>query len=158
MVGSRGKGIGKDGRRLMSQPRGIHVDAVGILVIAGRHTHTHRLVLGRFSHVFAACALSDLHAAEDGSLYVADFGSYCIFRYAADDARGQVVAGEDGKQLMDVDYLKDISMQHDRCSALEKVLDSTAAVQSRTSIVRLLHQKGTASSSRTPLTWSQARV
>ncbi|CAE7198088.1 Trim71 [Symbiodinium sp. CCMP2592] len=46
--------------------------------------------------------------AEDGSLYVADFTSFCVFRFAADDSRGRVVAGEDGKQLMDVDYLKDI--------------------------------------------------
>ena len=45
---------------------------------------------------------------EDGSLYVADFTSFCVFRFAADDSRGHVVAGEDGKQLMDVDYLKDI--------------------------------------------------
>mmetsp|Transcript_148352 Transcript_148352/g.210728 ORF Transcript_148352/g.210728 Transcript_148352/m.210728 type:complete len:376 (+) Transcript_148352:39-1166(+) len=70
-AGGRGKGFGKDGRRLMSQPRGIHVES-------------------------------------DGSLYVADFTSFCVFRFAADDSRGRVVAGEDGKQLMDVDYLKDI--------------------------------------------------
>ncbi|CAE6918627.1 E3 ubiquitin-protein ligase TRIM71 [Symbiodinium microadriaticum] len=70
-AGGRGKGFGKDGRRLMSQPRGIHVES-------------------------------------DGSLYVADFTSFCVFRFAADDSRGHVVAGEDGKQLMDVDYLKDI--------------------------------------------------
>ena len=39
---------------------------------------------------------------------MADFTSFCVFRFAADDSRGRVVAGEDGKQLMDVDYLKDI--------------------------------------------------
>jgi len=49
-----------------------------------------------------------LHLAEDGTLYVADFGNYCVVRYGPSDAKGRVVAGESGKQLGDVDYLKDI--------------------------------------------------
>ncbi|CAE7218951.1 trim71 [Symbiodinium pilosum] len=70
-AGGKGTGIGKDGHRLLRQPRGIHVD-------------------------------------RDGSLYVADFTNFCVFRFAESDNRGHVVAGEDGKQLLDVDYLKDI--------------------------------------------------
>ena len=30
LPGGRGKGFGKDGRRLMSQPRGIHVESVRV--------------------------------------------------------------------------------------------------------------------------------
>ena len=53
---------------------------------------------------FSYCFLA---VAEDGSLYVADFTNFCVFRFAESDNRGHVVAGEDGKQLLDVDYLKD---------------------------------------------------
>eukprot|EP00930_Biecheleria_cincta_P003005 TRINITY_DN103946_c0_g1_i1.p1 TRINITY_DN103946_c0_g1~~TRINITY_DN103946_c0_g1_i1.p1 ORF type:complete len:385 (+),score=75.14 TRINITY_DN103946_c0_g1_i1:98-1252(+) len=70
-IGEKGKGITSDGRRVLEQPRGLHL-------------------------------------AEDGTLYVADFGNYCVVRYGPSDAKGRVVAGEPGKQLGDVDYLKDI--------------------------------------------------
>lgn len=44
----------------------------------------------------------------DGSLLVADFGAHCVLRFKANDAHGQVVAGEEGKMLPTVDPLKDI--------------------------------------------------
>jgi len=70
-IGEKGKGCTSDGRRVLEQPRGLHL-------------------------------------AEDGTLYVADFGNYCVVRYGPSDAQGRVVAGETGKQLGDVDYMKDI--------------------------------------------------
>lgn len=70
-TGEKGKGVGKDGRRRMKQPRGMHL-----------------------------CA--------DGSLLVADFANYCVYRFAAGDVRGKVVAGEEGKQLPTIDPFKDI--------------------------------------------------
>ncbi|CAJ1377655.1 unnamed protein product [Effrenium voratum] len=69
-AGGKGKGL-SEGKRLLSQPRGLHVD-------------------------------------DDGTLYVADFTNFCVVRFGAGDAAGKVVAGEEAKQLMDVDYLKDI--------------------------------------------------
>ena len=97
-AGGRGKGAGKDGRRHLRQPRGIHVDSASGSVGARR---PGRLFSLRLRHL--PCV------AKDGALYVADFTNYCVFRFAADDSRGQVVAGEEGKQLMDVNYLKDSS-------------------------------------------------
>jgi len=49
-----------------------------------------------------------LHVDSDGALYVADFTNFCVVRFARDDHRGHVVVGEEGKQLLDVDHLKDI--------------------------------------------------
>eukprot|EP00931_Biecheleriopsis_adriatica_P114719 TRINITY_DN90632_c0_g1_i1.p1 TRINITY_DN90632_c0_g1~~TRINITY_DN90632_c0_g1_i1.p1 ORF type:complete len:391 (-),score=74.37 TRINITY_DN90632_c0_g1_i1:59-1156(-) len=49
-----------------------------------------------------------MHVTEDGTLFVADFDNNCVVRFAPSDCRGQVVAGEVGKVLQDVDYLKDI--------------------------------------------------
>ncbi|CAK8989904.1 unnamed protein product [Durusdinium trenchii] len=50
-----------------------------------------------------------LHVDVDGQLYVADFANFSVVRFGHnDDAAGRVVVGERGKQLMDVDYLKDI--------------------------------------------------
>lgn len=52
-----------------------------------------------------------LHLDEAGNLYVADFGNFCVVRFSLDDAAakgGAVVVGVRGKQLMDIDYLKDI--------------------------------------------------
>lgn len=46
--------------------------------------------------------------AADGGLLVADFGTHCVLKFKVDDARGQVVAGEEGKILPTVDILKDI--------------------------------------------------
>jgi len=44
----------------------------------------------------------------DGALLVADFGSHCVLKFGHDDVCGKVVAGEEGKLLPSVDYLKDI--------------------------------------------------
>lgn len=70
-VGQKGKGITKDGKRVLAQPRGMHV-------------------------------------TEDGSLIVADCDNNCVYRFAPSDRQGKVVAGEEGRVLQDVDYLKDI--------------------------------------------------
>ena len=48
-----------------------------------------------------------LESFQDGTLYVADFTNFCVVRFGAGDAAGKVVAGEEAKQLMDVDYLKE---------------------------------------------------
>jgi len=44
----------------------------------------------------------------DGALFVADFGNHCVLRFSQEDARGKVVAGQEGKMLPTVDILKDI--------------------------------------------------
>jgi len=44
----------------------------------------------------------------DGSLLVSDYGNHCVFRFAPGEARGRVVAGEEGKMLPTVDPLKDL--------------------------------------------------
>lgn len=55
-----------------------------------------------------------LHLDQEGHLYVADFGNFCVVRFATGDGNdasgpgGRVVVGQRGKQLLDVDYLKDI--------------------------------------------------
>ncbi|CAL1141671.1 unnamed protein product [Cladocopium goreaui] len=55
-----------------------------------------------------------LHLDQDGNLYVADFGNFCVVRFATTEGNdgngpgGRVVVGQRGKQLLDVDYLKDI--------------------------------------------------
>eukprot|EP00435_Cladocopium_sp_Y103_P031094 s596_g7.t2 len=51
-----------------------------------------------------------VHLDEDGNLYVADFGNFCVVRFSTGDGNGpgRVVVGQRGKQLLDVDYLKDI--------------------------------------------------
>jgi len=46
--------------------------------------------------------------APDGSLLVADYGDHCVLRFGENDARGKVVAGQEGKMLPTVDPLKDI--------------------------------------------------
>jgi len=69
-TGAKGRGVEK-GRRSLKQPRGLHVQ-------------------------------------EDGTLLVADYGNHCVVRFAPGDARGKVVAGEEGKRLPDIDIMKDI--------------------------------------------------
>lgn len=44
----------------------------------------------------------------DGALLVADYGNHCVLRFGQNDARGKVVAGQEGKILPTVDPLKDI--------------------------------------------------
>lgn len=51
---------------------------------------------------------------QDGNLYVADFGNFCVVRFATTEGNdgngpgGRVVVGQRGKQLLDVDYLKEL--------------------------------------------------
>jgi glucose/arabinose dehydrogenase len=52
-----------------------------------------------------------MHACADGSLLVADFGNHCVFRFKPGDLKGEVVAGEEGRALPEVDPMKDI----DKC-------------------------------------------
>lgn len=49
-----------------------------------------------------------LHVLEDGGLLVADYGNHCVMRFKADDKKGRIAAGEEGKCLETVDPLKDI--------------------------------------------------
>mmetsp|Transcript_127472 Transcript_127472/g.248427 ORF Transcript_127472/g.248427 Transcript_127472/m.248427 type:complete len:433 (-) Transcript_127472:31-1329(-) len=49
-----------------------------------------------------------LTVSSDGTLYVADFGNHCVFRFKPGEVKGRVVAGEEGKILPTVDPLKDI--------------------------------------------------
>ena len=49
----------------------------------------------------------------EGILYVADFQNYCVVRFSpTDDGNGTVVVGQRGKQLADVDYLKDLQAKY----------------------------------------------
>mmetsp|Transcript_82949 Transcript_82949/g.173679 ORF Transcript_82949/g.173679 Transcript_82949/m.173679 type:complete len:404 (-) Transcript_82949:111-1322(-) len=70
-VGEKGKGLDENKKRLLRQPRGLHVTS-------------------------------------DGSVVVADYGNHCVLKFRPGDGTGQVVAGEEGKSLPDVDPLKDI--------------------------------------------------
>jgi len=49
-----------------------------------------------------------IHVTADDKLLVADFANYCVFQFDSADKGGKVVAGESGKLLQEIDYLKDI--------------------------------------------------
>lgn len=49
-----------------------------------------------------------MHIADDGSLFVADYGNFCVVRFGAGDSQGQVVAGVENEKLADIDYMKDL--------------------------------------------------